>query len=134
MGDLGIPDLDRDAGQTFSNVTDPVVTAHHGEGLGDRFVERFRRHVKLVRDVVQVVDNDGAGFRSHDGNLSYSLFVRQQQLADVRADARDARGGARPKGGFGSLTGIQLECYMCPIRALSAAISVEVDRSWAPVV
>jgi hypothetical protein len=29
-----------------------------------------------VRGVVQVVDNDGAGFGSHDGNLSYSLFVR----------------------------------------------------------
>jgi hypothetical protein len=75
-GDLGIPDLHGDRRQPCSDVADPVVTANHGEGLSDRFVERFRRHVELVRDVVQVVDNDGAGFRSHDGNLSYSLFVR----------------------------------------------------------
>jgi hypothetical protein len=30
----------------------------------------------LVRGIVQIVDNDSAGFGSHDGNLSYSLFVR----------------------------------------------------------
>ena len=76
MGDLGIPDLHGDGGQPCPDVADPVVTAHHGEGLGDRFVERFRRHVELVRGVVQVMDNDGAGFGRHDGNLSYSLFVR----------------------------------------------------------
>ena len=76
MGDLRIPDLHRNAGQSFSDVTDPVVPAQHREGLGDRFVERFRRHVELVRGVVQVVDNDGTGFKGHDGNLSYSLFVR----------------------------------------------------------
>jgi hypothetical protein len=29
-----------------------------------------------VRGVVQVVDNDGTGLKHHDGNLSYSLFVR----------------------------------------------------------
>jgi hypothetical protein len=29
-----------------------------------------------VRGVAQVVDSDSAGFWSHDGNLSYSLFVR----------------------------------------------------------
>jgi hypothetical protein len=73
-GDLGIPDLHGDGGQPCSDVADPVVTAHHGEGLGDRFVARLRRHVELVRGVVQVVDNDGAGFGSHDGNLSYSLL------------------------------------------------------------
>ena len=26
--------------------------------------------------LVQIVNNDGAGFESHDGNLSYSLFIR----------------------------------------------------------
>jgi hypothetical protein len=30
-----------------------------------------------VRGLVQIGDNDGAGFKRHDGNLSYSLFVRQ---------------------------------------------------------
>jgi hypothetical protein len=29
-----------------------------------------------VRGVVQIVDNDGASFEGHNGNLSYSLFVR----------------------------------------------------------
>jgi hypothetical protein len=33
---------------------------------GDRFVERFSRHVQLVRGVVQIVDSDGAGFGSHE--------------------------------------------------------------------
>ena len=63
MRDLGIPDLDSDGGQPFSDVADPVVTAHRGEGLGDRFVERLRRHVERMRGVVQIVDNDGAGFK-----------------------------------------------------------------------
>jgi hypothetical protein len=76
MGDLGIPDLDGDRRQPASDVANPLVTGHHGESLGDRVVERFRRHVELVRSVVQIMDNDGAGFGSHDGNLSYSLFVR----------------------------------------------------------
>ena len=76
MGNLGIPDLDGDRRQSFSDVARPVVPAHRGESLGNRFVERFGRHVELVRDVVQVVDNNGAGFRSHVGNLSYSSFVR----------------------------------------------------------
>ena len=76
MGDLGIPDLHGDGGQPCSDVADPVVTAHHGEGQGDRLVERLCRHVELVRGVVEVMDNDGAGFGRHDGNLSYSLFVR----------------------------------------------------------
>jgi len=76
MGDLWIPDLHGDRRQPRSDVADPVVTARDGEGLGDRFVERLRRHVELVRGVVQVVDNDGAGFGRHDGNLSYSLFIR----------------------------------------------------------
>jgi hypothetical protein len=49
-------------------------------GLGDRFVERLRRHFELVRGVVQIVDNDCAGFGCHDGNLSYSPFVR---LVDI---------------------------------------------------
>ena len=49
-----------------SDVADLVVTAHHGEGLCDRFVARLRRHVELVRGAVQVVDNDGAGFGNHN--------------------------------------------------------------------
>jgi len=76
MRNLGIPDLYGHRRQSFSDVADPVVPAYRGEGLGDRFVERFRRHVELVRSVVQIMDNDGAGFRSHDGNLSYSPIVR----------------------------------------------------------
>ena len=76
MGDLGIPDLHGDRGEPCPDVADPVVIARHCEGLGDRFVERFRRHVELVGVVVQIVDNDGASFKSHDGNLPYSLFVR----------------------------------------------------------
>lgn len=80
MRDLGIPDLHGDRRQPASDVAHPVVTAHHGESLGDRFVERLRRHVELVGGIVQVVDNDGAGFEGHDGNLSYSLFVRLVRL------------------------------------------------------
>ena len=82
MRNLGIPDFYGDGCQALADVADPIVPAHHGEGLGDRFVERFRRHVELVRDVVQIVDNDGAGFKGHDGNLSYSLFVRLLRCAD----------------------------------------------------
>ena len=77
MRNLGIPDFYRDRGQALADVADPVMAVHRGECLGDRFVERFRRHVELVRDIVQIVDDDGAGFKSHDGNLSYSLFVRR---------------------------------------------------------
>jgi hypothetical protein len=29
-----------------------------------------------MRGVVQIMDNDGARLESHDGNLSYSPFVR----------------------------------------------------------
>jgi len=86
MGDLWIPDLHGDRRQPRSDVADPVVTARDGEGLGDRFVERLRRHVELVRGVVQVVDNDGAGFKGHDGNLPYSLFVRQLRLYRYAAE------------------------------------------------
>jgi hypothetical protein len=76
MRDLGIPDFHGDLRESASDLTDPVVRAHHGERLGDGFVECFRRHVELVRGIVQVMDNDSAGFGNHDGNLSYSLFVR----------------------------------------------------------
>ena len=47
--DLGIPDLHGDGGQAASDVADPVVTAHRGEGLRDGFVERFGRHVERMR-------------------------------------------------------------------------------------
>lgn len=43
--------------------------------MGNRFVERLGGHIERMRGVVQVVDDDGAGFEAHDGNLSYSLFV-----------------------------------------------------------
>jgi hypothetical protein len=56
MRNLGIPDLDGDRCQSSSDNADSVVPAHHGEGLGNGFVERLRRHVELVRGVVQVVD------------------------------------------------------------------------------
>ena len=69
MGDLGVSDLHGNCRQPCSDVSDPLVTAHHSEGLGDRFVERLSRHVELVRGVVQVVDNDGADFRRHDGQF-----------------------------------------------------------------
>jgi ribosome-binding ATPase YchF (GTP1/OBG family) len=58
MGNLGIPDFYGDGCQALSDLADPVVPAHRGEGLGDRFVECFRRHVELMRGVVQVADND----------------------------------------------------------------------------
>ena len=75
MRNLGMPDLDGDGGQAFSDVADPVATAQRGEGLGDGFVERLGRHVDRVGGFVQIVDNDGAGFEGHDGNLSYSPFI-----------------------------------------------------------
>jgi hypothetical protein len=76
MRNLGMADLDRSGGQSFSDVADPVMLAQRGEGLGDRFVERFSRHVEFVGGIVQIVDNNGASFKSYDGNLWYSLFVR----------------------------------------------------------
>jgi hypothetical protein len=59
-----------------SDLTDPVLPAHCGESLGDRFVERLGGHVERMRGIAQIVDNNGAGSKGHDGNLSYSLFVR----------------------------------------------------------
>ncbi len=47
-----------------------------GESLGDGFVQGLGRHVDCVGGLVQIVDNDGTGLKCHDGNLSYSLFVR----------------------------------------------------------
>jgi hypothetical protein len=52
------------------------MTAQRGEGLGDGFVEGLGGHIDRVLGVVQIVDNDGASFESHDGNLTYSSFVR----------------------------------------------------------
>jgi len=52
------------------------MTAQRGEGLGDSFVQGLGGHVDFVRGLVQIVDDDNAGFKCHDGNLSYSLFVR----------------------------------------------------------
>lgn len=58
------------------DIVDPLVTAYHGEGLGNRFVERLGSQVERMRGVVQVMDNDGAGFERHEGNSSYSPSVR----------------------------------------------------------
>lgn len=52
MRDLGIPDLDGDGSQSASDITDPVVTTHRREGLGDRFIQRLGGHVERVRGVV----------------------------------------------------------------------------------
>jgi hypothetical protein len=68
MGDLGISDLHSNCRRPCSDIADPVVPAHQGEGSAVT--------LKLVHGVVQVVDNDGAGFGSHFGNLPYSLFIR----------------------------------------------------------
>ena len=62
-----------------TTVADPVMTTQRGEGLGDGFVEGFCRHVERVRGLVQIVDNDGTSSKSHDSNLSCSLFVRQSR-------------------------------------------------------
>lgn len=51
------------------------MTAQRSEGLGDGFVQGLGGYVDRVRGVVQIVDDDGAGFKGHDGNLSYSFFV-----------------------------------------------------------
>ena len=62
------------------------MTVQRGEGLSDGFVEGLGRHVERMRGVVQIVDNDGAGFKGHDGNLPYSLFVRQLRLYRYAAE------------------------------------------------
>jgi GTPase involved in cell partitioning and DNA repair len=76
MRNLGMPDFHSDGGQSVADVADPVVTAQRSEGLGDGFVQGLGGHVDRVRGLVQIVDNNGAGFKSHDGNLPHSLFVR----------------------------------------------------------
>jgi len=76
MRNLGMPDLHGNGGQSASDVTDPVLTVKRGEGLGDGFVQGLGRHIDRVRGVVEIMDSDGAGFEGHDGNLSYSLFIR----------------------------------------------------------
>ena len=81
VSDVGMPDLHGHGGQSASDLADPAFAAQCGEGLGDGFVQGFGRHVDRVCSLVQIVDNDGAGFESHDGNLSYSLFVRLWALA-----------------------------------------------------
>src|SRR6202023_3585227 len=71
-------------GPSLSDVSNPVVTACHGEGLGNCFVVRRGRHVERVRGLVQIMDDDCAGFEGHEANLSYSLFVslsRHQLIA-----------------------------------------------------
>ena len=54
----------------------PVVRPKSGEGLGYGFVQHLRRHVERVLCLVQVMDDDGAALEGHQGNLTYSYFVR----------------------------------------------------------
>lgn len=75
MRNFGMSDFDRDAREAPSDLADPVVTAQRGESLGDG-LQGLGSHVDRVGSLVQIVDNDGAGFESHHGNLSYSSFVR----------------------------------------------------------
>src|SRR5215813_3714195 len=101
MGDLGMPDLHGHGSQSASDVADPVVTAQRGEGLCDGFVEGLGGHVDRVRGLVQIVDNDGTGFESHDGNLSYSPFVRLLAWPLTSRRARsdfEVRGPIKPGG------------------------------------
>ena len=76
MRNFGMPDLHGSGSQSFSDVADPVMTVEGSEGLGDRLVERSRCDIDRVGGLVQIVDNDRAGFKRHDDNLPYSLFVR----------------------------------------------------------
>jgi hypothetical protein len=74
FGELGLVG-DPDASSLrapYNQLRDQIMNA---EGRGDGFVEEFCRHVERMRGLVQIVDNDGAGFKRHDGNLSYSPFV-----------------------------------------------------------
>jgi hypothetical protein len=89
MRNVGMPDLHGNGGQSFPDLADPFVTAQRSESVGDSFVQGLGRHVDRVRDLVDVLDNNGAGFKGHDGNLSYSLFVR---LLRSREDTRGRRG------------------------------------------
>jgi ribosome-binding ATPase YchF (GTP1/OBG family) len=57
------------------DIASPIVRPKGGEGLGNRFVERLRRHIERVLCLVQVMDDDGATLEGHEGNLTYSLFV-----------------------------------------------------------
>ena len=84
--DLRISDLDGDCGQSPSDVSNPVVTARRDEGLCDRFGQRRGCHVDRVHGVVQIVDDDGTGFKKHQRNLIYSLFVRLLELDLRRTD------------------------------------------------
>jgi len=52
------------------------VSACRSEGLCDGFAEGHGRHVERVRSLVQIMDNDWAGFEGHEGTLPHSLFVR----------------------------------------------------------
>jgi hypothetical protein len=52
------------------------VSGKDGEGLSDGFVEGLCRYVERVRRLIQIVDNDCAGPKRHEGNLAYSPIVR----------------------------------------------------------
>src|SRR6266700_523494 len=83
MRNLGMPDLHGNGGQSSSDVPDPVMTAQRGESLGDSFVEGFCRHVERVRGLVQIVDNDGTGFKRHDGKFIIFAICSLSHLTDV---------------------------------------------------
>ena len=54
--DLGISDLYGDGGQSASDLSDPIMAACCGEGLGDGLIECCGRQVERMRSVVQTVD------------------------------------------------------------------------------
>ena len=91
MRNLGMPDFHGDGRQSFPDIADPVVTAQRGESLGNGFVQGLGGHVDRVRGLVQIVNNNGTGFKRHDGNLPYSPFVRLLICANVRRRARDPK-------------------------------------------
>jgi hypothetical protein len=68
-----------------------------------------------MRDLVQIVGNDGRGFEGQDGDLSYSLVVRLLNFAQACHVAEVAiyavcglhlRPGGGPVGGFNGEWGV----------------------------
>ena len=65
VGNFRLSDADGDCGQAFAYLTGPFVAAQRGQGLGEGFVEGFCRDIESVRGLVQIADNDPAGFQRH---------------------------------------------------------------------
>ena len=62
--------------QSFSYFPDPLTAAQRRQSLSDSFVERCRGHIERMRNLVQILDGDGAGAESHRLTLAFSLSVR----------------------------------------------------------